>query len=261
MRHRILRHGIVDSTNERAFAALAAGKAQHGDVHVAEGQSAGRGRRGRSWESPAGTSLSASLVLLPGADAPLRPAAITMAAGVAVFDTVQDRGLAPPPRLKWPNDMLLGDAKLCGILAELRTGPAGSSVVLGIGVNVCQREFPPELLAERPVTSLLLAGWDTSPDALLDALLPHLDRRLAQAAGDETPVLTRDYLAATGLAGREVRAQVGSDEHRGLLMGLDLDRGLRLRPKDATGGADEELHLPLEHVTALAAQSSPDASR
>ncbi|HVS19810.1 MAG TPA: biotin--[acetyl-CoA-carboxylase] ligase, partial [Planctomycetota bacterium] len=115
---RVLHHEIVDSTNERAFAALAAGTALHGDVHVARGQTAGRGRRGARWVSSAGEGLFASLVLLPAPPAPPAPA-ITMFAGLALLDALHELGLVRA-RLKWPNDVVVGDAKLGGCLVESR---------------------------------------------------------------------------------------------------------------------------------------------
>ena len=115
---RVLHHGLVDSTNERALAAVAAGRAQHGDLHVARGQSAGRGRRGSTWVSSDDAGLYASLVLLPAPPAP-PPPAVTMLAGLALLDAVHDLGLSRA-RLKWPNDVMIGERKLAGVLVESR---------------------------------------------------------------------------------------------------------------------------------------------
>jgi BirA family biotin operon repressor/biotin-[acetyl-CoA-carboxylase] ligase len=189
---RIHRHDLVDSTSERAFAALAAGEASHLDVHVARGQTAGRGRLGRAWSSPAGEGLYASLILLPGPP-PLAPAGLTMATGLAVREALVDLGLEPSPRepwrpvpptavrREWPNDVVVGDAKLAGILSEARSlDPRSPAYVVGIGVNVLQRSFPAELTAERRVTSLALLGLDVGPEALLERLLERFPPRLDQ---------------------------------------------------------------------------------
>ena len=118
MQFRVLRHGVVDSTSERAFAAIEDGSARHGDVHVAEAQTRGRGRLGRSWASAPGEGLYLSTVLLPGPP-PLSPTALTMATGLAVHDAVRGLGV-DAVRLDWPNDVVVDDAKLCGILVESR---------------------------------------------------------------------------------------------------------------------------------------------
>lgn len=241
---RIVRHGLVDSTSERAFAALAAGTARHGDVHVALGQSAGRGRRGSRWESPAGEGLYASVVLAPPPPAP-EPAGLTMLAGLATWDTLRSLGLAGV-RLKWPNDLVVGGAKLAGILVEARhLDPERPAYVVGIGVNVAQRAFPAGLLAQRPVTSLALEGCATTPERLLELLLAAIGRRL-----DELLRRPRDlaeaYLGATELCQRTVRVQVGATSHAGRLAGLDLEQGLLFLSADGAAR-----RLPLGHVTAL----------
>jgi len=172
MQFRRIEHDVVDSTNERAFAALADGSALHGDAHCARQQLVGRGRRGARWASERDVGVYVSVVLTPSA--PLHPAALTMAGGLAVFDLARELGVAGA-RLKWPNDLVVDGegldaelgAKLAGVLVETRgLDPERPHYVLGVGVNVRQREFAPELVAERAVTSLLLCGVDVE---VLDA--------------------------------------------------------------------------------------------
>ncbi len=246
MQPRLFRHGLVDSTSERAFAALAAGEARHGDVHVAVGQTRGRGRLGRTWHSPAGEGLYLSLVLRP--PPPLIPAAaLTMAAGLGVLEGLRALGLASA-RLKWPNDVLVGEAKVAGILVESRAlDPARPHAVVGVGIDVAQTSFPPELLAERRVTSLRLEGCAATPEETLAALLGVLPGRLDEA-GRDAEVVARDYLAALGLAGRRVRVVAGARELTGELLSLDLERGICLR---APGAAPSRFRL--EHVGTLEA--------
>ena len=246
---RVFRHGIVDSTSERAFAALAAGEARHGDVHVALGQTAGRGRRGSVWTSPAEEGLYASVVLAPPllGQAPPEPAGWTILAGVATRDALQALGLQRA-RLKWPNDLVVDGAKLAGILVEARgLEPEHPAFVVGIGINVAQREFPAELLAERPVTSLLLQGLVLTPERCLAELCPALERRLEELL-HRPRALSAAYLAATELHERKVRVQLGAALHSGALAGLDLRQGLLLRSADG-----ETRRLPLAHVTAVEA--------
>lgn len=240
MRWRILRHGTVDSTSERAFSALAAGEARHGDVHVAEAQVAGRGRLGRRWESAAGEGLYLSAVLLPRAPGP-PPPALTLAGGLAALEGAELLGLAGA-RLEWPNDVVVGQAKLGGVLVESRgLDPARPAYVLGIGLNLLQRSFPEALVRERPVTSLALEGVATDPESALAAVLGALAPRIGQAFVGH-PDLGADFLARTGLAGARVRVTAGAEEHEGLLLELDAVRGLILA---AARGA---LTLPLAHV-------------
>lgn len=246
MRFRVLRHDVVDSTSERAFASLAAGEARHGDVHVGRGQTAGRGRLGRRWESAPGEGLYLSAVLLPTSPPP--PPALSMAGGLAVLEATRDLGLAGA-RLDWPNDVVLGEAKLAGVLVESRgLDPGAPHYVLGIGVDVRQRAFPEVLVAERPVTSLLLAGVDVEVEEALEALLARLGPNLDLAlAGD--PALAERFLAGTGLAGRPVRVRTGRGEptRAGLLVGLDLEE---LSLETPAGG---RLRVPLSRVSALEA--------
>lgn len=242
MSFRVLRHGTVDSTSERAFAALAEGTARDGDVHVADAQTAGRGRLGRRWRSAPGEGLTLSVVCLPERLVP-HPAAWTMGAGLAVLETVRALGLHAA-RLKWPNDVLVGSAKLAGILVEAR-GTAPPHAVVGIGINVRQRTFPPDLEAERAVTSLAREGLDVATTEVLDALLPALEERLRSVRSD-APALARDYAAALGLLGRPVRLSDAAGEHLGILRALTLD-GLDLETPAGVHRAR------LEHVGALAA--------
>lgn len=235
-------HGVTDSTNERAFAALAAGEALHLDLHVAHAQSAGRGRRGRPWVSAPGGGLYASFVLLPAH--PLPPAALSVAGGLAVLDAVRGLGLGDA-RLKWPNDVLVGDAKLAGILVETRgLDPTRPSYVLGVGLNVGQREFPADLAEERPVTSLALEGRAVGVPEAERALVDRIAQRLLQAE-DDLERLAADFLQATGLAAGPVEAETNDRSWRGEIRSLSLTGGLRLRT--ATG----EVQLALEHLRAL----------
>lgn len=246
MRFRLIEHGLVDSTSERAFAALAAGRAEHGDVHVARGQSAGRGRLGRRWESPAGEGLYMSVVLLP-APPPFAAPALTMAAVLAAKAGLEHVGLAPERlRVKWPNDIEVAGAKICGSLIESRgLERERPHYVLGLGLNVRQRAFPTELLAERAATSLALEGVACEPRTVARAVLAELPVRLEQARGDHA-TLARDFLQACGLGDRTVRIEARGASRRGTLLGLSIAEGIELELE--TG--EREL-LPLESVSAV----------
>jgi BirA family biotin operon repressor/biotin-[acetyl-CoA-carboxylase] ligase len=250
MQFRTIRHGTVDSTSERAFAAVADGSARHGDVHVADAQTAGRGRQGRRWHSSGGEGLYASIVLLPEVE--LSAAGLTIAAGLAVHDAVARLGL-DHAELDWPNDVILRDArdrtsaKLAGILVETRgLDPRAPHYVVGIGLNVMQTEFPEELLSERSVTSLRLCGCDTTIAGALDALLETLPSRL-DAIQSDPKGLARDYLSATGLLRTRVRVRSGDGMLEGRIESLDIQRGLVV-----TDDANART-LPLEIVREITA--------
>jgi BirA family biotin operon repressor/biotin-[acetyl-CoA-carboxylase] ligase len=145
--------------------------APHGAVAVAEHQTEGRGRLGRRWLAPAGTSLLCSLQLMPAVPGERLPE-LTGVAAQAVAETVAAVGVEP--ELKFPNDVLAGGRKLAGVLAEAREG----RVVLGIGinVNVAEEELPREV--DTPATSLLVeTGRAVDRAELLVDLLELLERR------------------------------------------------------------------------------------
>ena len=140
-----------------------------GALVVADHQTAGRGRLGRSWEAPPGTALLCSILLKPPADRAAPQ--LSLVAGVAVADAIEQVvGLAA--QLKWPNDVMLRRRKVAGCLAEARDG----AVVLGIGVNVNQTA---DQLPERAGSLRTLTGRDWDREELLAWLLDDLGRRYA----------------------------------------------------------------------------------
>jgi BirA family biotin operon repressor/biotin-[acetyl-CoA-carboxylase] ligase len=170
----IVRLGRVDSTQAVAFA-LAADGAADGTVVVADSQAAGRGRRGRPWLDEPGASLLASVVLRPRLP-PARLPGLSLAAAVATAEALT-RAAGLSPRLKWPNDILVGGRKIGGILLESRLGldpaPGGITVVLGVGINLGQRLFPAEL-RDRATSAWLVTGRPVDRDVVLAAFLDAL---------------------------------------------------------------------------------------
>jgi BirA family biotin operon repressor/biotin-[acetyl-CoA-carboxylase] ligase len=160
----------IDSTN-RYLLEVAREGALEGVVAVADEQTAGRGRLGRTWVAPPGASLLVSTLLRPALP-PESLALVTMAAGLACIAAVHTLG-GVEGRLKWPNDVVVDDRKLAGILAEKE----GDAVVVGMGCNVHWEEFPDDLAAiatacnlcgDRPITrEALLAEWLVEFDARL----------------------------------------------------------------------------------------------
>ncbi len=168
------------SSTQAVARRLAAAGAPEGTVVLADHQSAGRGRRGRPWLASPGTALLFSCVLRPALP-PSRWPELTLAAARAVAEGVEAT-TGVRARVKWPNDVLVGNRKLAGVLAEAVVGPA-SFVVLGIGMNVAQRaeEWPPEL-AGRAV-SLAELGPAVSREGLLAGVLARLAARYDEFLG------------------------------------------------------------------------------
>ncbi|MGN9805377.1 biotin--[acetyl-CoA-carboxylase] ligase [Micromonospora sp. L32] len=233
------------STNADAVAAARAGEPE-GLVVVAERQTAGRGRRGRVWQSPARAGIATSVLLRPGeavADRGWPPAPATgygwlpLLAGVALVEAVA-RLAELDARLKWPNDLLVDDAKCAGILAEAVPGTSPAqppAIVLGIGLNVTLRaDELPENPTGLPATSLQLAGATaTDRDPLLRALLRSLADwydRWRTAGGDAVASGLREaYVASCATVGRRVRVLLPDGaELTGLATGVDADGQLLL---------------------------------
>jgi BirA family biotin operon repressor/biotin-[acetyl-CoA-carboxylase] ligase len=216
----IVRVDSVGSTQALAFD-LAERGAADGTVVVAETQTAGRGRRGRTWVDEPGASLLMSTVVRPGLAARDLPK-LSLAAAVAVGEALRAlTGL--DARLKWPNDVLTHGRKIAGILLESRIG-AEPLVVAGIGINLRQRSFPPEVAGS--ATSVALeSGRDVDPETLLGAVLEAFDRWRTRLEGEGFAPLRERWLALADTIGRTV--SVAGLE--GVAVDLDADGALVLR--------------------------------
>lgn len=150
----IIYYEQLDSTNVQAVR-LAAEGAPHGTVVVAGTQTAGKGRRGRTWESPQEDNIYMSLLLRPSLK-PNQAPMLTLVMAQSVAVALQKAGF-PDVQIKWPNDLILAGKKICGILTEMYLqGDTIDYVVVGVGVNVNTRVFPKEL--QEQATSLRLQG-------------------------------------------------------------------------------------------------------
>ena len=133
----------TDSTNNQAKAAGEKGEV-HGTLFVADRQTAGKGRRGRGWESPSGNSVSMTILLRPEIP-PVKAPMLTLVMALAVADGIRD-ALGVDTGIKWPNDIVLNKKKICGILTEMSTEiDYINYVVIGVGINVNQETFPDEI--------------------------------------------------------------------------------------------------------------------
>lgn len=232
----------LPSTNTTARELAAAGAAE-GVVVLAEGQTAGRGRLGRSWVSPPFRNLYLTIVLRPAvtpAEAPL----IALVGGLATAEAVATYGI--DARLKWPNDVLVDGRKVAGLLAEMDCdGDRLAAVLLGIGVNVNLGldELPEEL---RDKAGSVAAALDRTlaRHELADHLLSAFERRYDQFLRDGFAALRDDWNRMSCLGGRQVEIVDGDRRISGEVVGLAADGTLELR---STGG--ETHHVVAGEVT------------
>lgn len=149
---KIIYYEQLDSTNAKVKE-LAIEGAEHGTVVVADVQTAGKGRRGRRWESPAGTNIYMSMLLRPKME-PSKAPMLTLVMAHSISKVLQVQGYSDV-RIKWPNDLVLSSKKVCGILTEMNLkGQEIDYVVVGVGINVNTTSFPEELTDK--ATSLYL---------------------------------------------------------------------------------------------------------
>ncbi len=221
------RLAITTSTNDEAKRAAKEG-APHGSTWVAEQQTAGRGRQGRTWESPPGENLLFS-VLLRVTCPPSRIPPLALVAGLAVRDAVARAAPGADVRIKWPNDVLVEDKKIAGVLVEAVTmGSRVEAVIVGIGLNVHTRVFPEEL-AERATSVALVASEPPDRAQLLADVLGNLERDGEVVVGRGLGPLRSRLMAADALNGRRVKSD-GGDE--GVAEGIDDEGRLLVRRED-----------------------------
>ena len=228
------------STNADVLA-LAREGAPDGTVVVAEHQTAGRGRVGRTWVAPPGASLLLSVLIRPPSELAGRT---SMAMGLAAVDAVE-ASAGFRPRLKWPNDLVWPgdgsstDRKLAGILAEAHwPSPNDVAVVVGIGINV---NWPDELPADlREIATAVnhIAGHDVDRERLLVDLLLHLDHRCRQLATDD---LLRAWRTSSATLGRRVRVDLGAETIEGVARDITDDGHLVVDDRIVTVG--DVVHL------------------
>jgi len=212
-------HARITSTQDRARELVDAGCGPM--VVVADEQTAGRGRQGRTWSAPPGTSLLASWVFRP---LPSDPALFALLAGVAVARALDALGV-PGARLKWPNDVQLGGKKLAGTLGDAVTAPDGGALVLGIGVNAGQSAADLGELAAM-ATSCRIEGHEVDRLALLARITAQLD--LLAASPDERRTALDEWRSRSSVLGREVEVRGAAGSVRGLAREVAEDGALVL---------------------------------
>ncbi|MEP6814492.1 MAG: biotin--[acetyl-CoA-carboxylase] ligase, partial [Marmoricola sp.] len=204
-----LEHLTATGSTNAVAAGLVASGAEPGLVVVTDHQTAGRGRLDRAWETPAGVALTFSAVVDPGVPDARWPW-LPLLAGLAVAAAVR-RATGVEATLKWPNDVLVAERKLAGILVERVLANDRPVAVVGVGVNVHQTELPVE-----GATSLALAGPAVDRADLLEAILERLAAELAdwRAAGGDPVRLLPAYTRACSTIGHQVTVHLPGDRTR-----------------------------------------------
>ena len=223
---RLVRRGVVGSTMDE-MSALADAGAPEGTVVVAEYQEAGRGRSGRVWQAPAGTSLLLSVLIRPPVGMEVL-ATLPLAVGVAVADAIEEvAGSNMQVRLKWPNDLWVDQRKAGGILMVVRTTrDEAPRVIVGIGVNV---NVDPQDLPPGATSLAAAAGNRLDREVLLHALLDRLDavyRSWSKEGGAATVSAWRERAA---LVGEAVVIDVAHRRRAGIFQGIDDGGALLLK--------------------------------
>lgn len=228
------------STNADLTAAARRG-AEAGLVVMTDNQTAGRGRLDRAWTTPPGVSMACSVLLRPNGVPAERWPWLSLMTGVGLVDGI--RAVCDVPvRLKWPNDVLVGERKLCGLLAERVETPTEPAVVLGFGINV---SMGADELPVDTATSLLLEGAEVSKTELMIQVLHALAEayRLWREAPDE---LAARYAERCRTIGLDVRIQTGNHgDFEGHALGIDPAGGLIVRTPagERTFSAGDVVHL------------------
>lgn len=220
----IIRLATTASTMRDA-AALAAQGCGHGTAVVAEAQTAGIGRHGHSWHSQQGAGLYLSVVLRLPETSPI----LTLALGLAAVDAIRD-STGVVCDLRWPNDVLAGERKVAGIIVQM----ADSAAIAGIGINVNQTSFPPDL-ATLATSLRIQTGRAHDKEMLLQSLLISIDDCCEiLRSGGNAALLKMFSTASSYVSGKRVKVDLGERTIEGVTVGLDDAGFLRVRTVDGT---------------------------
>jgi BirA family transcriptional regulator, biotin operon repressor / biotin---[acetyl-CoA-carboxylase] ligase len=232
----ILRFDRIGSTNTEAIEQAKRG-ADEGLVVIAREQTSGRGRNGRTWISEKDAGLFFSIVLRPQVETKFLPL-LTMMAAVGVFEMLKSHGLDPD--IKWPNDVLVDEKKISGILAETAETPRGRAIIIGIGINLRYSNYLPEVAAL--ITSVEKeTGRQPDPEDVLRVMTRILSGLYDVFCSEEGPQKIRQAWSerSSYLEGADVTAITASGTISGTTRGIEENGALRIETKD---GSIESIH-------------------
>ena len=217
--------GIIDSTNSKAKE-LAAQGAPHGTVLIADAQTGGKGRLGRSFHSPAGAGIYLSVILRPQCPA-VKLMHLTCAAAVAMCNAIEET-IGFRPGIKWTNDLVWGKKKLGGILSELSLDAAGNVAyaIIGIGINCCQGESDfPEHIRLIATSLASVTGGPINRSRVAAAMITALSTMADTLLTEKAATMDR-YRADCITTGRQISVVNGDDVRHGFADSIDDDGGL-----------------------------------
>jgi BirA family biotin operon repressor/biotin-[acetyl-CoA-carboxylase] ligase len=223
----VLRFDTLESTNTEA-ANQAKLCANEGLCILARQQTAGRGRQGRTWVSEPDSGLYLSVVLRPKLEIRFL-GLITLMAGIAVHDLLKEFGLRPD--IKWVNDILVGEKKICGILAENVETPIGMAVIVGIGINLRSTSFSPEIM-ETATSVEAESGTQVEPDEIVSGLTGYLSYFYEILLEDEIgprEIVQAWRVRSSYFSGKRVRVSLEGQSFEGVTDGLESTGALRVR--------------------------------
>jgi BirA family transcriptional regulator, biotin operon repressor / biotin---[acetyl-CoA-carboxylase] ligase len=230
LKPKVLRYESLPSTNTE-LSRLASEGAEEGVSVVADEQTAGRGRLQRAWSSPRGAGLYFSILLRPKIAVNHWPL-ITMMAAVGVYDALGE-ACRLQADIKWPNDLLSGERKICGILAEAIDTPGGRAVIVGIGINLTENAYPEEI-ADIATSVSEVTNRPTDREAIFASVLrwlTHWYSLLNEPAGAESIVNAWSNRSSYAF-GKLVQVSNGDEVWQGTTSGIERDGALRLRMED-----------------------------
>lgn len=236
----------VDSTN--SYVALHSSELADRTMVIADSQTAGRGQRGNSWESEPGRNLTFTLLYRPAGVAPHEQFAISEATALAMVDFLADSGI--DAKIKWPNDIYVGDSKIAGILIEHSlTGSRITDSRIGVGLNVNQREFLSD--APNPVSMVMLSGKENEINHVAAGAGMRLEQRLGQTTTPEgRRALHEEFLTRLWRGdGKSYRFRRRADgrEFCGIITGVSPEGPLTLRD-EATGQESQYMFKEVEFL-------------
>lgn len=242
---RVLWFDRVDSTNSLA-ARYALDSANDGMVFLADEQTAGRGKQGRTWLSPPGSSILCSVLLFPPASL-RRPVILTTLAAVAICETIY-QSTTLQAAIKWPNDVLVKGRKVCGVLVE-----QGHGTVIGIGLNV---NTPADAFSAAQLNQAgslsMFAGRELDRGEIAQTLIRQLDLTYADLQNGHDADLESRWRWHSGLLGKEVILLSRGQTYRGRLLELGFREIILQEAEAATRAFDPEAVEHISSVEALA---------
>lgn len=224
---KIICYKQLDSTNTE-IARLAMQGAEHGTVVVAESQTAGKGRKGRSWESPARENIYMSILLRPDC-VPNKAPMLTLVMAYSVAQVIQELGFSEV-QIKWPNDLVLSGKKVCGILTEMQLmGSEIDYVVVGVGINVNTRNFSAGL-GDKATSLFLESGSKFERETIVENIVDNFEHAYRQFCNaQDLSFLQETYNSMLVNAGKEVRVLEPGNEYTAYAQGINSKGELMVR--------------------------------